>query len=246
MVQDRPENPRIRTKINRWNDHDDSMVFGILERLRADDISPDQTLCELLDAFQEMDLLSSLSEEIAEAEGSDDQLWLIRRHVDHRRYTVLLCPVKEGEVHPPHGHHNLISLQIVLKGQIHLREYDRVSRNENGTLVLIGRRDAVLGPGDVFVASDEKNNVHWFCGHDGPTMIFNINVRGYAPTVFEEDEDGFGRRYLDPTRVRADNLIEADEFDKDEAERRFQGKPVSGFDFPADARPVSEPLRISL
>ncbi|MEM7253661.1 MAG: enoyl-CoA hydratase/isomerase family protein, partial [Pseudomonadota bacterium] len=39
---------------------------------------------------------------------------------------------------------------------IHLREYDRVSRNENGTLVLIGRRDAVLGPGDVFVASDEK------------------------------------------------------------------------------------------
>ena len=232
MLADQPENPRIRTKINRWNSRDDETVFAILEQLRANDVSPDACVTLLLSAFETMRLGNSLADEIDLASNMDEQLWLVRRHVDHRRYTVLLYSVGENEVHPPHAHHNLISVQVLLRGQIHLREFQRLRRDESGRLILAPTRDAILGPGEVFVATDWLNNAHWFCAHEGAAVIFNINIRGYAPSTFDANDDkGFGRRYMDPTKFLADGTIAADEFDQEEAERRFQGKRLTEFNW---------------
>jgi hypothetical protein len=237
MPVDQAANPRIRTKVKKLDDRIDEEFYQITERLRADQINVEDYQAQILTLLDDLRLSTTFANDIGIARTAPDQHWLMRRHTDECRYTILFMAVGEGEVHPPHQHFNLISTQVVVEGHIHLREYDRVRYDENNQLVVEIVRDRILGPGETFQTSEWHRNVHWFCATDGPAVVFNINARGYENSTFDNQDTGpFGRRYLDPTNYDSSGLITCSHFDESEAEQRFQNKPLSGFPAPVPAQ----------
>ena len=229
-LADREENPRIRTKRNRLEPETDADYFKLVEMFRAGeiDVAEYHTLC--LEFFRPLIERGEFDAIIEEAnQATEPEVELLRRHVDECRYTVIFYRVDEGTVHPPHHHHNVASTQIVVSGKIRIREYDRVSRTDEGKLVLRLVTDTILNRGEHFQASEWKKNVHWFQAVDGPAIIFNTNARGYETKTFDSDEGQFGRRYIDPTDFRENQLTYCDEFGVDEAQKRFQGKSLDDF-----------------
>ena len=247
MPVDQLENPCIRTKLLRLDEEIDDDFFRLLERLRAGEITVEAFQAATLEFLENLRLSKTFSKVIAIAERSEDQHWLVRRHTDSCRYTILLYRVDKDKAQPPHQHHNLISTQVVISGHIHLREYERVRFGEDGKLELRLARDAVLGPGDVIQASEWYRNVHWFSGEGGPAIILQINSRGYEKAAFDENDDGpFGRRYLDPTHFGESGLISCEELDVAEAARRFKNKPLSAFRAPDPEPCETAPLTIAI
>ncbi|MEQ8786623.1 MAG: hypothetical protein RIC55_10005 [Pirellulaceae bacterium] len=101
--------------------------------------------------------------------------------------------LKEGCSVVPHGHNNMATAFLVLKGNFHGRHYDRLADEEEHFLIR-PTIDEKFGPGGCSTVSDFKDNIHWFKALDGPSFIFNIHV-------FHKEGDSdklTGRVYVDP------------------------------------------------
>ncbi|MCH2025907.1 MAG: hypothetical protein MK172_09215, partial [Verrucomicrobiales bacterium] len=85
--------------------------------------------------------------------------------------------LKKGRSVVPHGHNNMATAFIVLKGNFHGRHYDRIS-DEKEHMIIRPTIDDRFGPGQTSSVSDDKDNVHWFKAEDEPAFIFNIHVLG--------------------------------------------------------------------
>lgn len=125
--------------------------------------------------------------------------------------------LKKGRSVVPHGHNNMATAFIILKGNFHGRHYDRVA-DEKKHMIIKPTIDAKFGPGQTSSISDVKDNVHWFKAEDEPAFIFNIHVLGLNP--------GSGRRtsriYVDPLGEKLDDgLIRARLIDSKEAHQRY-------------------------
>ena len=92
----------------------------------------------------------------------------------------------------PHGHANMCTGFIVLKGKWHGRHYDRVETAKDHYLIK-PTIDREFGPGELSTISDHKDNVHWFQSVSDAGYIFNVHVSDYA-----EGLGSSGRLYLDP------------------------------------------------
>lgn len=219
----------IRTKTNLLPEAIDHSYLEILQQLFRGEITPEEYKTRCVGFFKPL-LNDGTFDEFANiAMSQNEELELLRRHLDHCRYTVVMYKVDEGEVHPPHSHFNVVSTQIVARGSIRIREYERVKRDGEGKLLLKLVNDTNLREGDIFQASEWNRNVHWFRAENGPALIFNTNARGFEPSVFEPDDGNFGRRYVDPTDFDDDGYAVCEEFDKEEAIRRFGGRPLDDF-----------------
>ncbi|QEL17910.1 hypothetical protein [Limnoglobus roseus] len=93
----------------------------------------------------------------------------------------------------PHGHLNMCTGFIVLKGEWHGRHYDRVETLKDH-YVIKPTIDQTFKPGELSTISDHKDNVHWFKAATESAYIFNVHVIGYDPTI----KGNSGRMYLDP------------------------------------------------
>ena len=125
--------------------------------------------------------------------------------------------MKKGVAIVPHGHRNMTSMHMVLKGDSHGWQYDRVS-DEAGHLIIKPTIDKLLVPGDVSTVSDERDNIHWFKAMSEPVFMFNIGVFGVKP------KDSFtGRDYIDPTNGEKlkGGLIRARRIEKEEAYKLY-------------------------
>ena len=93
----------------------------------------------------------------------------------------------------PHGHNNMATAFLILKGNFHGRHYDRVA-DEAEHYLIKPTIDREFGPGGCSTVSDFKDNIHWFKALDEPAFIFNIHV------LHEEgkSDKSTGRVYLDP------------------------------------------------
>ena len=125
--------------------------------------------------------------------------------------------LKKGRSVVPHGHNNMATAFMVLKGNFHGRHYDRLA-DEKDHMIIKPTIDAKFGPGQTSSISDDKDNVHWFKAEDEPAFIFNIHVFGLNP--------GSGKRtsrvYLDPFGEKLkDGLIRARLIDSKEAHKKF-------------------------
>jgi len=125
--------------------------------------------------------------------------------------------LKKGRSIVPHGHNNMATAFIVLKGNFHGRHYDRVT-DEKKHMIIKPTIDAKFGPGKTSSISDVKDNVHWFKAEDEPAYIFNIHVFGLNP--------GSGNRtsrvYVDPKGEKLDDgLIRARLMGYKEAHQRY-------------------------
>ena len=71
---------------------------------------------------------------------------------------------KKGQSIVPHGHANMCTGFIVLKGKWHGKHYDRIESHTDH-YVIKPTIDRHFEPGELSTISDHKDNVHWFkCG----------------------------------------------------------------------------------
>ncbi|MBX9626620.1 MAG: hypothetical protein K2X82_22655 [Gemmataceae bacterium] len=112
----------------------------------------------------------------------------------------------------PHGHANMCTGFVILKGKWHGRHYDREETLKDH-YVIKPTIDREFGPGDLSTISDHKDNIHWFKAVSDKAYIFNVHVIGYDERIAETS----GRLYLDPDgeklaggRVKAPKLSSAE------------------------------------
>jgi hypothetical protein len=125
--------------------------------------------------------------------------------------------LKKGRSVVPHGHNNMATAFMVLKGNFHGRHYDRIE-DEKEHMIIKPTIDGKFGPGQTSSISDEKDNVHWFKAEDEPAFIFNIHVFGLNPKSGKRTS----RIYVDPFGEKLDDgLIRARLIDSKEAHQKY-------------------------
>jgi hypothetical protein len=80
----------------------------------------------------------------------------------------------------PHGHNNMATAFLILKGDLRGRHYDRL-KDEPGYMIIKPTIDRKFGPGECSTVSDYKDNVHWFQAISEPAFIFNLHVLDVKP-----------------------------------------------------------------
>lgn len=73
----------------------------------------------------------------------------------------------------PHGHSNMASSHLILTGDLHLRQYEKIHQ-EDKTLIIKPTVDRVTRMGESSSISDEKNNVHWFIANTPTAYTFDV------------------------------------------------------------------------
>jgi hypothetical protein len=104
----------------------------------------------------------------------------------------------------PHGHNNMATAFLILKGTFRGRHYDRLE-DDGQHIIIQPTVDRSFGEGEHSTVSDFKDNVHWFTATSERAFIFNIHVMGVDPA-----KKNTGRVYLDPNGEKlADGRIRA-------------------------------------
>jgi hypothetical protein len=115
----------------------------------------------------------------------------------------------------PHGHNNMATAFLILKGDLRGRHYDRV-RDEPNHMIIQPTIDRKFVARECSTVSDYKNNVHWFQAVSDEAFIFNLHVMDVNP----DGKLATGRVYIDPqgealagglTRARRINFKEANQ-----------------------------------
>jgi hypothetical protein len=101
--------------------------------------------------------------------------------------------LKKGRSVVPHGHNNMATAFLILKGDFHGRHYKPTIDRE-------------FQPGGCSTISDHKDNIHWFQALNEPAFIFNIHVTD----IVSSSAKPTGRVYLDPNGEKLkDGLVRA-------------------------------------
>ena len=113
--------------------------------------------------------------------------------------------MKKGRSVVPHGHDNMATGFLVLRGNLRGRHYDRVEDNKDHYIIR-PTVDRSFAPGEFSTVSDHKDNVHWFTAESETAFIFNVHVMETNP----ENPKSPGRVYVDPVGEKlAGGLIKA-------------------------------------
>lgn len=84
----------------------------------------------------------------------------------------------------PHGHSNMASAHLVLRGELHLRHYAKV-RQEDQHLVIRPTIDRIASPGESSSISDERDNVHWFIAQTATAFTFDVIMLDLADQPYD-------------------------------------------------------------
>ncbi len=105
----------------------------------------------------------------------------------------------------PHGHDNMATGFLVLKGDLRGRHWDRVEDHKDHYLIR-PTIDRTFKVGDYSTISDHKDNFHWFTAQSEHAFIFNIHVIHTDPG----NPRNPGRVYIDPLGEKvAGGLVKA-------------------------------------
>lgn len=124
--------------------------------------------------------------------------------------------LKKNRSVAPHGHNNMATAFLMLKGDCHGRHYDRVEDGE-GFMIIKPTIDDRFTVGQYSTVSDHRDNIHWFQAKTETAFIFNIHVLN----VNAEISKG-GRVYVDPFGEKlAHGLVKAKTISKKQAYDKF-------------------------
>ena len=124
---------------------------------------------------------------------------------------------KKGKSIVPHGHANMCTGFIILKGKWHGKHYDRLESHKDH-YVIKPTIDREFGPGELSTISDHKDNIHWFKCDSDAGYIFNVHVIGYDKTIKEAS----GRLYLDVEGEKlSGGLIKAPKMSSADCHKKF-------------------------
>jgi hypothetical protein len=150
---------------------------------------------------------ASLGVDLSKVEG------MPKRYVFGKQIFAL----KKGRSIVPHGHDNMCTAFIVLRGNFTGKHYDRVEDNKDHYLIK-PTIDRTFKPGESSTISDHKDNVHWFTADSETGFIFNIHVMGYNP----DNKNSAARVYVDPQGDKTgDGLIVAKKMTSAECHKKY-------------------------
>ena len=116
-----------------------------------------------------------------------------------------LFAMRKGRSVVPHGHDNMATGFLVLKGDFRGRHYDRIEDHSDHYLIR-PTIDRAFKTGEFSTISDHKDNIHWFTAESETGFIFNVHVVETNP----ENTKRPGRVYIDPLGEKlASGLIKA-------------------------------------
>jgi hypothetical protein len=101
--------------------------------------------------------------------------------------------LKKGRSVVPHGHDNMCTGFVILRGNFTGKHYDRVEDHDDHYLVK-PTIDRLFKPAEFSTVSDHRDNVHWFKAESDTGFIFNIHVDNYDPA----NPKVANRVYVDP------------------------------------------------
>jgi hypothetical protein len=113
--------------------------------------------------------------------------------------------MRKGRSVVPHGHDNMATGFLVVKGDFRGRHYDRLEDNADHYIIR-PTIDRQFRPCEFSTISDHKDNVHWFTAEGETGFLFNVHVMETNP----ENPKPPGRVYVDPMGEKlAGGLIKA-------------------------------------
>jgi hypothetical protein len=125
--------------------------------------------------------------------------------------------LKKGRAVVPHGHENMCTGFIVLRGTFRGRHYDRLETKADHYIIK-PTIDQQFNAGGLSTISDHKDNVHWFACTSDTGFIFNAHFTGYDPTI----KNPSGRLYLDPEGEKVQGgLIKAKKMTSGECHKKY-------------------------
>ena len=102
--------------------------------------------------------------------------------------------LKKGRSVIPHGHNNMATAFLVLKGDLQGRHYDRIE-DEPKHMIIRPTIDRRFVAGECSTVSDYRDNIHWFTALSDEAYIFNVHILGLKrPGELRRT----GRVYVDP------------------------------------------------
>jgi hypothetical protein len=99
----------------------------------------------------------------------------------------------QGRSVVPHGHNNMATAFLILKGDFQGKHFDRLEDTETH-MIIRPTIDRAFKAGEHSTVSDFKDNVHWFKATSESAYIFNIHVMDVDPASKRRT----GRVYIDP------------------------------------------------
>jgi len=117
--------------------------------------------------------------------------------LEGQSFTPRIFAMGKGRAIIPHGHVNMVSQHLVLRGEMRGRHWQRL-RDEPGHLVLRPTINRTFRTGDFSSISDQRDNVHWFVTTSESAYTLDAivdNLDGHKPYRFHID-------FLDPERAR--------------------------------------------
>jgi hypothetical protein len=149
----------------------------------------------------------SVGIDLAKVEGLPARIWFGKQ---------IFC-LKKGRSVVPHGHNNMCTGFIILRGTFEGKHYDRVEDHAEHYLIK-STLDRVFKAGEFSTVSDHKDNIHWFKTTSDTGFIFNLHVLGYDPAF----KLPTGRVYLDPDGEKVKGgLIVAKKMSSDECHKKY-------------------------
>jgi hypothetical protein len=129
-------------------------INDLLDRLDRREITAEQFVSELHQRYNEFDLESEFNQWLGEVPEDCLSVRSLYERTDEMRQSVLhLSYIPPMNSIPPHAHHNLASAQCILKGNLHVRQYDRIARLGPHTLTLRLVSDTILHQYDTILTT---------------------------------------------------------------------------------------------
>lgn len=117
----------------------------------------------------------------------------------------------------PHGHNNMSTGFLILKGRFRGRHWDRVEDHDDHYIIR-PTIDRAFEPGGFSTISDHRDNIHWFTAEEDGAFIFNVHVLGTDPSRQGQP----GRVYIDPLGEKLEGgLIKAPKITYGLANRKY-------------------------
>lgn len=158
----------------------DHLVF----RLESEELSDYEFIKLISDAMVSAvnrgDLNDYLSRDVGDDENIDITLKKKLFYVPLKWWYLKIHYMAPGNVHGLHAHRNVISTQVILKGRLKVKEYDRVGHLDSSPVKLKLHSDTVYSKFDSIQSTDNFCNVHGFEPANGPAVRFQFYLRGHT------------------------------------------------------------------
>jgi hypothetical protein len=150
---------------------------------------------------------ASVGVDLTKVEGLPEQLAFGKQ--------IFAC--RKGRSIVPHGHDNMCTGFIILRGDWSGKHYERVA-DEKDHYLISPTIDRKFKPGEYSTISDHKDNVHWFKAESDTAFIFNVHIFGYNL----DNPNAPARVYVDPMGEKtADGLIVAKKISSEKCHKMY-------------------------